>query len=111
MENLQKRIEKYAKLQCEIRNEAAYEIKEAVIRNDGKIEFDPNDDNEYMSIPCNGNMDAVIHSLEMDEGRVSVMLDDTWIPLDYMLADEVIDLYDMLFNYTLPRIENIQNNQ
>lgn len=110
MKNLNKKIKEYTKLQYEIMSYADCEIKEAVANNNGKIEFDTNDD-EYMSIPCNGNMNAVIHSLEMIDGRVNVVLDDTWLPLDYMPADQVIDLYDMVFNSALPRIENTQNNQ
>lgn len=105
MKNLNEKIANYVKLQLEIRYEALAEIKEAVASNNGKIEFDHDDDNEYMSIPCNGNMNAVIHSLETEHGTIYVMLDGTWLPLDYMPTDEVIDLYDMLFNYTMPRIE------
>ena len=105
MKDLSEKIKDYVKLQLEIRDEAVAEIKEAVANNNGKIEFDTDDDNEYMRIPCNGNMNDVIHSLEWEDGSVSVVLDDTCLPLGYMLADDVIDLYDMLFNYTLPRIE------
>jgi len=105
MENLQEKIENYTKLGRELRKEIAIKIKEIVKENDGKIELDNYEDNEYMSIVFNGNIDSIIYDIHFENNDFKLKTENGELSLELLMPCEIIDLYEVLVNHTLPRIK------
>lgn len=104
MENLQERIDNYNNLGLELTKEVLEKIKELVIKNDGEIILDSDDEDQYFTIPCEGDLNSIVYSIVFTNGDVYVNSEHERVMLKHLPGQDIVDLYTTLNKYTLSDI-------